>query len=109
VATLALWKTTAIVRLMTDQTPAERMMSGPKIDLATEAVAMGIKGFTLKTASRYRGYAEELRTIATEAWPHSRESLLKAAAEYDQLAAGVEAIVNSKVATGQQTIQVRSH
>ena len=45
----------------------------------------------LETASRYRQHAEELRIAATES-PLTRKALLTIAAEYEQLAARLEAV-----------------
>ena len=51
---------------------------------------------------RFRNYAEELRIIAAEATPAGRKSLLMTAREYDHMADSMDAIVRSKVATGQR-------
>jgi hypothetical protein len=47
----------------------------------------------LKTAKRYREYAEELRVIAADKHvPENRAALLKIAEDYDRMAASLEAI-----------------
>ena len=54
-------------------------------------------------ALRFRNYAEELRVIAaSDASAASREALLRIAAEYERMAASLEAIEKSKIATGQR-------
>jgi hypothetical protein len=53
-------------------------------------------------ALRFRNYAEELRVIASEARPETRASLFKAATEYDEMAKSLEAIIRTKITTGQQ-------
>ena len=52
---------------------------------------------------RFRNYAEELRVIAaSDASAASREALSRIAAEYERMAASLEAIEKSKIATGQR-------
>ena len=49
--------------------------------------------FMQETAQRYRGHAEELRAIAaSEHVGHSKEILLKVAADYERMANDLEAI-----------------
>ena len=51
----------------------------------------------LKTAKRYREYAEELRVIAADKHaPENRDGLLKIAEDYERMASTLEAMHDSK-------------
>jgi len=53
----------------------------------------------LRTAKRYREYAEELRVIAADKHvPENRDALLKIAEDYEQMAASLDAVNEPRLA-----------
>jgi hypothetical protein len=63
----------------------------------------------LLTAKRYREYAEELRTIASEKQvPENKNAFLNLAEDYDRMAAALEAVHQARRIIENSTIEKRA-